>query len=79
MDWMSTKQLPPPVGTPLIVTVERDTTFGPRRAVVAPVYDMRSVATGEYSYFERGDENAQIGPEYFHVVAWTRYPLPYEG
>ena len=77
MDWMPMNQLHPPVGVPLIVTVERTIAEGPRYMVLSPVYYMMHPQNGDWGFFEYADFGRQIGPEYFKVIAWTRYPKAY--
>lgn len=67
----------PPAGVPLLVTVDRCGTEGPRRVVIGPVYYQKAVFGGHWGFFERGNEDHQIGPDFFKVTAWREWPDPW--
>ena len=69
----------PPMGVPLMVTVDRKIHEGPRKVVLGPVYRMQETKSGEIGFFEYASEDRRIGPEYFQVVAWAEWPIPWTG
>ena len=79
MNWNKIEDGLPKAGVPLIVTVKRPPDCGEPLQAVGPVYYMKSFRTGKWGWFEFGNVDAQIGPDYFEVIAWAEYPRPYGG
>ena len=80
IDWKTIKDDGlPPCGVPLLVTIDRGNTGGPRFVVIGPVYYMKASFGGHWGFFERGNEEHQIGPDYCKVTAWHEWPEPWEG
>lgn len=77
-DWTPIEVKSPPAGVPLIVTVRRDVSEGPRLVVLDNVYYMKVRGNPDFGFYGAADENNQIGPSYFKVTAWMEYPEPYE-
>lgn len=69
----------PPVGVPLIVTVESDTynELNVGAKLCYPVVYRKSFVRDEYRFYEHGLEDGIIGPDYFHVTGWIEFPKPY--
>lgn len=79
MKWNKIEDGLPPAGVPLIVSVDRNINHGSPRTVLSPVYYMKSYSANAWGFFEFGDLSQQIGPDYFPVTAWAKYPDPFEG
>lgn len=74
--WTPIKREAAPVGEAIMVTILRRCE-GSRLVVAGPVYKLKTTNKKDFGFYEFGDETREIGPEYFQVIAWARYPEPY--
>lgn len=76
-EWNLMKELEPPIGEPLIVTVYDK---GRNQYELRyPVYYCKSLYTDEYSFTMLSHEGiCHLLPEYSKVVAWQVFSKPYE-
>ena len=66
----------PPMGVPLIITLERNVPEGPRRVTLGPVYRIKDTDTGAIGYFVGGHLEDRIDQHYFKVIAYDMWPEP---
>ena len=76
--WISIEDGLPPAGVPLIVTVHTEDQSRPDEIAYPVMYqkDMRRSNRWVWWDYMSGNE---IGPSYFTVTAWKRFPEPYKG
>lgn len=72
--WTDIEDGLPPVGVPLIVTVD-DIKEG-RRTVMCPVMYRKSFRCEKYGFYDA--YGSYLEPEWFPTIAWIEIPSPYE-
>lgn len=78
MNWKPIEDGLPPVGVPLVATIEGEWCAGKERRVAMPVYYIKCEMTRGWRFVEMNSGGYSIiGPDLFKVVAWDYYPEPY--
>lgn len=75
IDWFDPEKHEPPLGKPLLVTVETITNY--REVIKSPVYYLQDTEAREKHYFVVSDLNCgEIESIRGRVVAWDHWPFP---
>lgn len=78
MEWTKVSEKMPPVGEPLIVTIEDKLNAG-KRELRYPVYHEKSAFSNDFHWrWKYGDLDYELLQDVSSVVAWARMPEPYQ-
>ena len=76
-NWIPLDQKKPKEGDVIIVTIIDS--IRRSRELRYPVYYMQSNYCTEYGFYQYGNQEFQLLPEFSKVVAWMPMPIPWEG
>lgn len=75
-NWKDPEKTKPPMGVPLIVTIQRD--WQKHTETLGPVYYMKSPWDGKVQFRTSDNWDGVIGPDSIKVIAWDFWPDAYQ-